>query len=121
MISVYESGRREPSLPTLTRLIEATGHTVEIELVASPGCAQGHPDSPRGGQLRQRRRAIPLIAAMLGLSRPTVDRLVADGRLPSVDLGPTRRTLIPAWAIEELVAGPAAGHGVDQTSSGLAT
>ena len=61
------------------------------------------------------------VATMLGVSRPTVDRLVADGPLPSVDLGPTRRRLIPAWQIEELVAGPAAGHGVDQTSSGLAT
>ena len=40
---------------------------------------------------------------MLGVSRPTVDRLVAQGVLPSVDLGPTRRTLIPAWAIEELM------------------
>jgi excisionase family DNA binding protein len=47
------------------------------------------------------------VAAMLGVSRPTVDRLVADGRLPSVDLGPTRRTLIPAWAIEDLVGAPA--------------
>jgi excisionase family DNA binding protein len=49
------------------------------------------------------------VAAMLGVSRPTVDRLVADGRLPSVDLGPTRRTLIPAWAVEELVALPLTG------------
>jgi excisionase family DNA binding protein len=49
------------------------------------------------------------VAAMLGVSRPTVDRLVADGRLPSVDLGPTRRTLIPAWAVEELVARPKMG------------
>jgi excisionase family DNA binding protein len=46
------------------------------------------------------------VAAMLGVSRPTIDRLVADGHLPSVDLGSTRRTLIPAWAIEELVARP---------------
>jgi excisionase family DNA binding protein len=46
------------------------------------------------------------VAAMLGVSRPTVDRLVSSGVLPSVDLGPTRRTLIPAWAIEELIAGP---------------
>ena len=46
------------------------------------------------------------VAAMLGVSRPTVDRLVASGVLPSVDLGPTRRTLIPAWAIEELIAAP---------------
>jgi excisionase family DNA binding protein len=36
------------------------------------------------------------VAAMLGVSRPTVDRLVADGFLPSIDLGPTRPTLIPA-------------------------
>ena len=50
------------------------------------------------------------VAAMLGVSRPTVDRLVADGFLPSIDLGPTRRTLIPAWAIEELVTRPNAGH-----------
>ena len=46
------------------------------------------------------------VATMLGVSRPTVDRLVADGHLPSVDLGSCRRTLIPAWAIEELVARP---------------
>ncbi|MFN8039159.1 MAG: helix-turn-helix domain-containing protein [Acidimicrobiales bacterium] len=46
------------------------------------------------------------VAAMLGVSRPTVDRLVAGGILPSVDLGPTRRTLIPAWAIEELIDRP---------------
>jgi excisionase family DNA binding protein len=44
------------------------------------------------------------VAALLGVSRPTVDRLVRDGVLPSVDLGATRRTLIPAWAIERLVA-----------------
>jgi len=48
------------------------------------------------------------VAAMLGVSRPTVDRLVRDGVLPSVDLGSTRRTLVPAWAIEELVAPPSA-------------
>lgn len=46
------------------------------------------------------------VATMLGVSRATVDRLVADGHLPAVDLGSTRRTLIPAWAIEELVARP---------------
>lgn len=44
------------------------------------------------------------VAVMLGVSRPTVDRLVRDGVLPSVDLGSTRRTLIPAWAVERLVA-----------------
>jgi excisionase family DNA binding protein len=61
------------------------------------------------------------VAAMLGVSRPTVDRLVADGFLPSIDLGPTRRTLIPAWAIEELLAAPRRSGGGGQASSGLAT
>jgi excisionase family DNA binding protein len=61
------------------------------------------------------------VAAMLGVSRPTVDRLVADGFLPSVDLGPTRRTLIPAWAIEELLAGPPRRSDPGQASSGFAT
>jgi excisionase family DNA binding protein len=44
------------------------------------------------------------VAVMLGVSQPTVDRLVRDGVLPSVDLGSTRRTLVPAWAVEQLVA-----------------
>lgn len=48
------------------------------------------------------------VASLLGVSRPTVDRMVADGHLPSVDLGSTRRTLIPALAIEELVSCPRA-------------
>jgi len=61
------------------------------------------------------------VAAMLGISRPTVDRLVACGFLPSIDLGPTRRTLIPAWAIEELLAVPPRGSRPGQASSGLAT
>lgn len=58
VISAYESGRREPSLPTLTRLIEATGHELAIDVVASPEGALGLPDSPLGRRLRQRRKAI---------------------------------------------------------------
>lgn len=58
VISAYESGRREPSLPTLTRLIEATGHELAIDVVASPERALGLPDSPLGRRLRQRRKAI---------------------------------------------------------------
>jgi excisionase family DNA binding protein len=53
------------------------------------------------------------VAVMLGVSRPTVDRLVRDGVLPSVDLGATRRTLIPAWAIEQLVSESVAESGCD--------
>jgi len=53
------------------------------------------------------------VALMLGVSRPTVDRLVRDGVLPSVDLGSTRRTLIPAWAVERLVGEFGAESGGD--------
>jgi predicted nucleotidyltransferase len=58
VISAYESGRIQPSLPTLTRLIEATGHTIEIGIVASPEGPRGLPDSPLARRLRQRRAAI---------------------------------------------------------------
>jgi len=33
VISAYESGRREPSLPMLTKLVEATGHRMRIQLL----------------------------------------------------------------------------------------
>lgn len=60
VISAYESGRRKPSLPTLTRLIEATGHEIEIEIeiVTSLERPRGLPDSPRARRLRQQRTAI---------------------------------------------------------------
>lgn len=58
VISAYESGRREPSLPTLTRLVAATGHELAIDVVATQGHALGLPDTPRGRRLRQRRSAI---------------------------------------------------------------
>ena len=58
VISAYESGRREPSLPTLRRLIEATGHDLTIELVDTPDRTRGLPDTPLGRRLRQRRKAI---------------------------------------------------------------
>ncbi len=69
-------------------------------------------------------RAIPLpkltystreVATMLGVSRPTVDRMVRDGVLPSLDLGDTRRTVIPAWAIEEMLQ--ADGNGARRQSA----
>lgn len=58
VISAYESGRREPSLSMLTRLVEASGHTLTIGLVAEPDTPGGLPDTPIGRKLRRRRRAI---------------------------------------------------------------
>jgi predicted nucleotidyltransferase/DNA-binding XRE family transcriptional regulator len=58
VISAYESGRREPSVQTFAKLVQATGHELTLELVPSPDRTLGLPDSPLGRQLRRRRKAI---------------------------------------------------------------
>lgn len=58
VISAYESGRREPGVRTLARLIEATGHQLVLEVVPRPGRTLGLPDTRLGRRLRQRRVAI---------------------------------------------------------------
>ena len=63
VISAYESGRREPTVRTLARLIEATGHELELDVVTAPDQALGLPNTPLGRRLRQRRKAIIQVAA----------------------------------------------------------
>jgi predicted nucleotidyltransferase/DNA-binding XRE family transcriptional regulator len=63
VISAYESDRREPGLRTLTKLIEATGHRLVIDLVPSASQQLGLPDTPLGRRLRRRRRTIVDLAA----------------------------------------------------------
>ncbi len=58
VISAYESGRREPAVPTLARLIEATGHQLVLEITPTDDQSLGLPDTPMGRRLRRRRRAI---------------------------------------------------------------
>src|SRR5688572_17669670 len=58
VISAYESGRREPGVRTLARLIEATGNQLVLEVVPRPGRTLGLPDTRLGRRLRQRRVAI---------------------------------------------------------------
>jgi excisionase family DNA binding protein len=52
--------------------------------------------------MAQRLYTVPEAAAVLGLSRATVYRLMGEGRLESVRVGRARR--IPQEAIDELVA-----------------
>jgi predicted nucleotidyltransferase/DNA-binding XRE family transcriptional regulator len=66
VISAYESGRREPGVRTLARLLAATGHELELDVVPSPNRQLGLPDTPRGRRLRRRRKAIIEIAAQRG-------------------------------------------------------
>jgi predicted nucleotidyltransferase/DNA-binding XRE family transcriptional regulator len=58
VISAYESDRREPGLRTLTKLIEATGHHLEVGLVPVRQARLGLPDTPLGRRLRRHRRAV---------------------------------------------------------------
>jgi uncharacterized protein len=58
VISAYEKGRREPSLTMLTKLVEATGHRLHVDVSPLPGLRRGLPDTPMGRRLRRRRRAV---------------------------------------------------------------
>lgn len=95
VISAYESGRREPSLPTLARLVEATGHDLVVETVPSGQGVRGLPDTPLGRRLRRRRKAIIETAARRRATNVRVFGSVARGDdTPTsdidllVDLGP---------------------------------
>lgn len=66
VISAYESGRREPSVSTLERLVLATGHRLVFDLERSSDCPPGLPDTPLGRRLRQHRRSILACAALHG-------------------------------------------------------
>jgi len=79
VVSAYESGRREPALSTLVRLVAATGHSLVVELKADPNARPGLPDTPTGRRLRQRRKALLATAARLGAVNLRVFGSVARG------------------------------------------
>jgi predicted nucleotidyltransferase/DNA-binding XRE family transcriptional regulator len=106
VVSAYESGRREPSLSTLRRLVAATGHHLTLELEPDPDARPGLPDTPRGRWLRQRRKPLVAAAAHFGASNLRVFGSVARGedRPDSdtdllVDLAP-RTSLVALGALE---------------------
>jgi uncharacterized protein len=79
VISTYESDRREPGFRTLTKLIEATGHHLSLDLVpASPACL-GLPDSRLGRRLRRHRRAVLELASQHGAHNVRVFGSLARG------------------------------------------
>ena len=77
VISAYESGKREPSLRTLERLVAATGGRLAVSV--EPGPVAGLPDSPLGRRLRQRRQRVLAIAARYGVTNVRVFGSVARG------------------------------------------
>jgi predicted nucleotidyltransferase/DNA-binding XRE family transcriptional regulator len=79
VISAYESGHREPSLATLTRLVEATGHSIKLDLEKNNGAVRGLPDTPIGRRLRRNRSALLAVAARHGANELRVFGSVARG------------------------------------------
>jgi predicted nucleotidyltransferase/DNA-binding XRE family transcriptional regulator len=78
VVSAYESGRRQPSLPVLLRLIAATGHALEGALVdadARPAPLSG----PLGRRVRRRRREILALVADCGARDVRIFGSVARG------------------------------------------
>lgn len=79
VISAYESGKREPALPTLSRLIAATGHQVTITLERSDPNVRGLPDTPLGRRVRKHRQALLDAVAKAGGRNLRVFGSVARG------------------------------------------
>jgi uncharacterized protein with HEPN domain/transcriptional regulator with XRE-family HTH domain len=76
VVSAYESGRRQPSLPVLLRLLRASGHVLDASLVAAePAGLSG----PLGRRVWQHRHRITAVAASHGVRRVRVFGSVARG------------------------------------------
>ncbi len=78
VISVYESGRRQPSLPTLAAMVDATGYTLDLRIKRTPS-PLNRLNGPLGRRLRQRRAALLALAAERGVRVIGVFGSVARG------------------------------------------
>ena len=78
VISAYESGRREPSLPTLAALIEAADYELTTEIRRQPR-RLSRLSGPVGRRLRARRREVVAAAATHGVTNLRVFGSVARG------------------------------------------
>lgn len=83
-VSAYETGRREPGLGTLRRLLAATGHELQLRAASSIVRHPTLPDSPLARRLAANRDAILAAVAEFGGSNVRVFGSVARG-----DAGPT--------------------------------
>lgn len=78
VISAYEAGRRQPSLPTLAALIEAAGYELEVS-VQEPQGNLGRLTGPVGRRVRQHRSDLVAAAAAHGVANLRVFGSVARG------------------------------------------
>ena len=66
VISAYESGRREPALSTLSRLVEATGATLQLQVQHRDTGIGRLPATARGQAIERSRHRIREVAAKHG-------------------------------------------------------
>lgn len=78
VISAYESGSRQPSLPTLERLVKATGFVLDIQVRRAPNPLR-RLTGPLGRRVRRHRRELLTAAAEHGVSNLRVFGSVARG------------------------------------------
>jgi uncharacterized protein len=79
VISAYESGHRQPSLPTLAALIEAAGYELTTQIQRQPR-RLSRLSGPVGRRLRARRREVIAVAAAHGVTNLRVFGSVARGQ-----------------------------------------
>jgi uncharacterized protein len=77
VISAYESGHRQPSLPTVAKLIRAAGH--ELRITAEPASVREPLSGSLGERVRSNRAAMTEIAARHGVTNLRVFGSVARG------------------------------------------
>jgi predicted nucleotidyltransferase len=71
--------RSEPGLAMLTKLVEASGHELVVDIRPLPHLTRGLPDTRLGRRLRRRRRAVIEAAAHRGASDIRVFGSLARG------------------------------------------
>jgi predicted nucleotidyltransferase/DNA-binding XRE family transcriptional regulator len=79
VISAYEGGRRQPSLPALLRLIAATGHSLDGSLVPAESGLMTPLSGPLGRRVLRHRERIKEVADSYGASNVRVFGSVARG------------------------------------------
>lgn len=79
VISAYESGHRQPALPALATLIDATGHDLIVGLQPQPQ-QLGKLSGPVGRKVRRCRRDLVAAAAAYGVRNLQVFGSVARGQ-----------------------------------------
>lgn len=79
VVSAYEAGRRQPSLPVLLQLIEATGHVLEGSLVSGSTGTPAPLSGPLGRRVLRHRERIKKVADSYGARNVRVFGSVARG------------------------------------------